>query len=145
MIECETLAEGEDFTFQLNRAKFEDSALICSESACSPSRTLSPTLDSPRDKSTTSSWSADPPVSLRFSSSSPTSSTERPSTEASTPMRLSPTELLFRLPCSMESRMRRSRASACSMLLPSPRVLRPRWCHDRADPQKHDRAHEEDP
>merc|ERR1711976_600795 len=119
-IYCETLCEGEDFSTNITRAKFEELCMPSSDSACHQLRTSSRTLTSPRDRSTRSSSSEDPPVFQRSSRCFLTSSEASSSTDRSTQMRPSPTVPPSRLPFSEERDLSRSRISffGCCPTLP---------------------------
>ena len=123
-IECETLSDGEDFNTQITRAKFEELCMDLFRKCMPPLRTCSRTPVSPRDRSMKLCSLVVLPESPRFSRCFLTSSMARPSTDRSTPMRPSLTELQSRLPSSPVRVTPTLRTSSCSTLLPSPSVSR---------------------
>lgn len=100
-------------------------ALTFSDNACPQSNKSSRIQTWASPKFTKSSSLVVQPESPRFKPSSLTSSTERPSTDQSTPMRLLLTVLPSKLLFSTVKVQRPSRISSFSMLFPFPKVSRP--------------------
>jgi len=104
-IEIESFFEGNDFSETLTRAKFEELNMDLFRSTMKPVQKVLEDADLQKKEVDDLCWLEDLPGYLRSSSWLRSSSMERNPVEESTQMRLLLMELLYRLVCSVESKI----------------------------------------